>query len=254
MPRSILIASGKGGVGKTVVSVNLATALAMRGKKVTIIDADIEMANVALRLKIDKKEKTKTLHDVLAGEARLEEAIYSGPHGLKVIPSGISLESLKKVDESKLESVLREALKDTDILIIDAPAGLKTSIPAMRVAEELLIVTNPEVAAIADAMKVRLAFKELGGTVLGGVVNRMSYSPEDLKIDEIEALLEERVICVIPEDENMKKAVAYGNPIILKYPFSPSAKAFKRLSDYILGKEEKKVDIVRRFLKGLFGR
>ncbi|RLG59613.1 MAG: septum site-determining protein MinD, partial [Candidatus Hydrothermarchaeota archaeon] len=139
MPRSILIASGKGGVGKTVVSVNLATALAMRGKKVTIIDADIEMANVALRLKIDKKEKTKTLHDVLAGEARLEEAIYSGPHGLKVIPSGISLESLKKVDESKLESVLREALKDTDILIIDAPAGLKTSIPAMRVAEELLI-------------------------------------------------------------------------------------------------------------------
>ncbi len=254
MPRSILIASGKGGVGKTVVSVNLATCLAMRNKKVTIIDADIEMANVALRLKLDKKEKAKTLHDVLAGEARLEDAIYSGPYGLKVIPSGISFESLKKVDESRLESVLREALKDTDILIIDAPAGLKTALPAMRVAEELLIVTNPEVASIADAMKVRLAFKEIGGSILGIVVNRMSYSPEDLKIDEIETLLGEKVISVIPEDENMKKAVAYASPIILKYPYSPSAKAFKRLSDYIIGKEEKKTDIIRRFLKGLFGR
>ena len=255
MPRSIVVASGKGGVGKTVVSINLATSLAESGKKVTIIDADIEMANVALRLRLPKKENPKTLHDVLAGRAELEEAVYETPSGLRVIPSGISFKALKEIDESRLEDVLRQALKDTEILIIDAPAGLKPTLPALRVAEELLIVVNPEVASISDAMKVRLAFKELGGKVLGVVVNRMGYDEEDLTVEEIESLLEEKVLVVIPEDPNIKKSVAYGEPIVTIKPYSPSAKAFKKLTSIIAGeKEEKKLDIVRRFLRGIFSR
>lgn len=255
MPRSIVIASGKGGVGKTVVSINLATSLARMGKKVTIIDADIEMANVALRLRLPRKENPKTLHDVLAGRAKLEEAVYRAASGLRVIPSGISFKALKEIDESRLEAVLREALSDTEILIIDAPAGLKPTLPALKVADELLLVVTPEVASILDAMKVRLAFKELGGEVLGIVVNRMSYDEEDLTIEEIETLLEEKVLVVIPEDPNVKKSVAYREPIVLTNPYSPSSKAYSRLTSILIGEmKEKKLDIVKRFLKGLFSR
>ena len=255
MPRSIVVASGKGGVGKTVVSVNLATSLARRGKRVTIIDADIEMANVALRLRLPRKEDARTLHDVLAGRAELEEAVYKTPAGLRVIPSGISFSALKEIDENRLEDVLREALGGTDILIIDAPAGLKPTLPALKVAQELLLVVNPEVASISDAMKVRLAFKELGGEVLGIAVNRMNYDEDDLTIEEIESLLEEKVLVVIPEDPNVRKSIAYGEPIVLINPYSSSSKAFARLTSLLIGeREEKKVDIVRRFLRGIFSR
>lgn len=256
MPRSIVVASGKGGVGKTVVAINLATSLAARGKRVTIIDADIEMANVALRLKLPKKENAKTLSDVLAGRASLEEAVYVAQKGLRVIPSGISFKDLREIDESRLEDVLRQALEGTDILIIDAPAGLKPTIPALKVGNELLLVVNPEVASISDALKVKLAFQQIGGEILGVVVNRMSYEPEDLTIEEIESLLEERVICVIPEDPNMKKAVAYAEPIVITHPYSPAAKAFSKLAMEILGEEERlgKIDIIKKFIKGIFSR
>ncbi len=256
MPRSIVVASGKGGVGKTVVSINLAASLASKGKKVTIIDADIEMANVALRLRLPKKEDAKTLHDVLAGRATLEEAVYTTPIGLRVIPSGISFKDLKEIDEEMLEKVLREALSGTDILIIDAPAGLKPTLPALRVGQELLIVVNPEVASISDAMKIRLAFKELGGDILGVVVNRMNYDEEDLTIEEIESILEENVLVVIPEDPNVKKSIAYGEPIVVMNPYSPSSKAFSRLTNLLTGEEEeeKKIDIIKKFIRGIFSR
>ncbi|RMF88866.1 MAG: septum site-determining protein MinD [Methanobacteriota archaeon] len=259
MGESLVIASGKGGVGKTSVSINLAVALAQLGKKVTILDADIEMANVELRLRLDGAGVS--LHDVLAGKANIMEAIYDGPGGLKVVPCGTSLEGLRSADQSRLGDVLRELLEkaETDLLIIDAPAGLGASLSALAVAQEMLLVVNPEIASVADAMKVKATYEELDGHLLGVVVNRVTYDEEDLKIEEIEALLEADVIAVVPEDREIKKAASYREPLVLVKPYSDAAKAITKLardiSDNKYGPAEgHKEDIVSRLLSGLFGR
>jgi len=92
--RTITVASGKGGTGKTTLTANLGIALAQHGYDVTIVDADITMANLELILGMEGLPVT--LQNVLAGEARIEEAIYSGPGGVKVVPAGVSLEGLRK--------------------------------------------------------------------------------------------------------------------------------------------------------------
>ncbi|MEE9593781.1 MAG: cell division ATPase MinD [Candidatus Hydrothermarchaeales archaeon] len=256
MGTSIVVASGKGGVGKTNISINLGTAMAQLGKTITVLDADIEMANVELRLRLDKKGKS--LHDVLAGDADVHEAIYDGPGGLKVVPCGTSLEGLRAADPNKLGEVLMKVLETTDVLIIDAPAGLGTALGAMAVAHEMLLVVNPEIASVADAMKVKQVFQELEGVFLGVIVNRASYNEEDLKIGEIEALLDSEVIAVVPEDRAMKQAAAYGSPLVISAPYSPSARAIKKLAENIITnkfgpKEPPKEDMVNRIMFGLFG-
>lgn len=257
MGESLVIASGKGGVGKTSISVNLSVALAQKNKNVTILDADIEMANVELRLRLDKKGVS--LHDVLAGKANIMDAIYDGPGGLKVVPCGTSLQGLKAADPSKLGDALNTLLKETEMLVIDAPAGLGSSLAALAVAQEMVLVVNPEIASVADALKVKMTFEEMDGHLLGVVVNRVTYDEEDLKIDEIEALLDADVIAVIPEDRAIKKAAAYLEPLVISTPHAPSAKAINKLAnDLIENKfgpvEPPKEDIVSRLLSGLFGR
>ncbi len=256
MGESIVVASGKGGVGKTNISINLGAALASLGKHVTVLDADIEMANVELRLRLG--HQGKSLHDVLAGKADILEAIYDGPAGLKVVPCGTSLEGLRAADPTKLGEALVKLLGTTDILIIDAPAGLGTSLGAMAVAHEMLLVVNPEIASIADALKVKQVFQEFNGHLLGVVVNRASYNEEDLKINEIEALLEAEVVSVVPEDRAMKQAAAYGSPLVISAPYSPAARAIKKLAESIVlnkygPKEAPKEDMVNRIMFGLFG-
>ncbi len=257
MGESLVVASGKGGVGKTSLSVNLSVALALKKKNVTILDADIEMANVELRLKLDRKGVS--LHDVLAGKADIMDAIYDGPGGLKVVPCGTSLQGLKAADPSKLGEVLRKLLQETEMLVIDAPAGLGSSLGALAVAQEMMLVVNPEIASVADALKVKMTFEEMDGHLLGVVINRATYDEEDLKVEEIEALLDADVIAVIPEDRAIKKAAAYLEPLVISSPYSPASKAITKLANDLLENkygpvEPPKEDIVTRLLSGLFGR
>jgi septum site-determining protein MinD len=131
MTRVITVASGKGGVGKTTI----------------VLDADVAMANLELILGMEGK--SVTLHDVLSGAASIEDAIYEGPGGVKVVPAGISLEGLRKVKMERLESALEILVENTDILLIDAPAGLeKDALAAIAAAQEMILVTTPEVPSV----------------------------------------------------------------------------------------------------------
>src|SRR3989338_8722844 len=104
MGRSIAIVSGKGGVGKTSICANLGIALAQRGVSVCLVDADIAMANLSLLLGM--QSSPITLHDVLLGEAGVQDAIYDGPKGVKFVPSGLSLENYRRVDSERLAKVV----------------------------------------------------------------------------------------------------------------------------------------------------
>lgn len=255
MARTITIASGKGGTGKTMVTANLGIALTQLGYDVTIVDADITMANLELILGMEGLPIT--LQNVLAGEAKIEEAIYIGPGGVKVIPAGVSLEGLRKANPEKLEEVLTRVVGGTDILLLDAPAGLERSaVIAIAAAQELLLVVNPEISSITDGLKTKIVAERLGTKTLGVVINRMTGWGIDMAKSEIEAILEAKVIATIPEDPEVRKAAAFGKPVVLSAPNSPASIAIKELAMAIAGKKKevkpaqvKKETVIEKMLK-----
>ncbi len=100
----------------------MGAAAARLGKRIAIVDADMPMANLGLVLGLERPKVT--LHEVLAGEADLSSAIYPGPEGMEIVPSGMSLEMLRKVKLSKMEEVVKVLARGKDAVLIDSPSGL----------------------------------------------------------------------------------------------------------------------------------
>ena len=256
MSRVITIASGKGGTGKTTITANLVVALVQVGREVIILYADIVMANLELVLGMEGKELT--LHDVLKGYASIRDVIYEGPGGVRVIPAGINLETLKGVDPEKLKDVLSELFYSAEILLIDAPAGLgKDALSAISAGEELLLVVNPDISSLSDALKTKIIGEKLGCKVLGAVLNRAEFSNSEITVDEISVILDLPILATIPEDKNVKISTVYGEPLLLKYPDSPASIAIKKLAATLVGEvfaeEIKEEKGLKKLIKGLLG-
>lgn len=258
MTRVITIGSGKGGVGKTTITANLGVALSTFGEETIVLDADVAMAN--LELVLGMEGKSVTLHDVLSGEAEIADAIYEGPGGVKIIPAGISLEGLRKIRLDRLEEVLKSIIEVADILLIDAPAGLeKDALAALAAAQEMILVTTPEVPSISDALKTKIVASKLGVDIIGAVINREKNDKTFLNVDEIETILEVPVIAVIPDDPEVSRAAAFGEPIVVKNPKSPTSNAIMQLAGDLLGEEYTPIEpdkqgIISKLVGGLLGR
>jgi len=258
MFRAFTIASGKGGTGKTTVTVNLGTSLAQLGKETFILDADIGMANLGLVLGLESVPVT--LHEVLAGKASIEDAIYEGPNGLKVVPSGISLQGFQNADPEKMKDVMRDLVGRSEFLLIDAPAGIsKDGVVALAIADEVVLVVNPELSSMADALKTKILTEMVGGKVYGAILNRAGMENTELRRHSVEDVLGVRVIDMIPEDANVRRAAAYKTPVVIKYPTSGASRAFRRIAADLAGseyKEEKTAvqeGFVDRLARTLFG-
>jgi septum site-determining protein MinD len=196
MARIITFASGKGGTGKTTAVANLGTAMALLGKRVTILDADVTMANLGMMFGLE--EQGITLHDVLAGGASVDQATYEGPAGVKVVPSSISLEGVRRAKLEHLKLAVSELVKRTNILLIDSPAGLDLdAITALTLGQELVLVVTPDIASLSDALKTKIISENLGVKPLGIIVTRTSDKRVDLPINQIESVLDLRVLSVI---------------------------------------------------------
>ena len=245
----------KGGTGKTTTVANLGVALAQFGKEVILLDADITMANLSLVLGME--DIPITLHDVLAREADLKDAIYEGPAGVKVIPGGLSLEKVKKAKPERLRELIREIGQMADFVLIDAPAGLEmTSVTALLIGKELIVVTNPEISAITDSLKTKLIAEKLGTLPLGAILNRVTNEKTELTQEEIEAILEVPVLAMIPEDPEVKRASAYGVPLVIKNPTSPAAIAIKQLAAKLAGikwEPPEPESPIKRVFRAIFG-
>jgi len=258
MVKVYTIASGKGGTGKTTVSINLGTALAKLGKETYLMDADIGMANVGLILGM--QDVPVTLHEILAGKNKIDDGIYKGPEGLKVIPSGISLQGFQQADPDKIRDVLSEIEKKCEFLIIDAPAGIsKDGVVPLAVANEVILVVNPELSSIVDALKTKILTDVVGGHVLGTIVNRVNQDKNEIISKKIEKVLGVKVIGIIPDDANVRRAAAARMPIVVKYPDSPASKAIQKIASDLAGVAYKEEEIkarregfIERFSRVLF--
>ncbi|MCP5463124.1 MAG: MinD/ParA family protein [bacterium] len=150
--RIIAVTSGKGGVGKTSISTNLAITLAHMGKRVLIFDADMGLANIDIMLGI---KPSFTLQHVLQGDKTLDEIIVDGPAGIKIIPASSGVQQLTQLTETQRSFFLSELnkLRDRiDILLIDTAAGIAPNvIEFVSASSEVIVVTTPEPTAITDA-------------------------------------------------------------------------------------------------------
>lgn len=254
------IASGKGGAGKTTTTVNLGTSLAGLGKKTIILDADIGMANLGLVLGLERSEVT--LHEVLAGKADVKDAIYDGPNGLKVLPSGISLQGFQNADPERMIDVMGKLIESYDYMLIDAPAGIsKDGVVPLAVADEVILVVNPEISSIADAMKTKVLAEMINSNVLGIVLNRVGTTTNELSSEKVENMLGCKILEAVPDDANIRNSSAFRVPVVVKYPDSSSSIAFKRLAASLAGVEMQteatevvgKDGFVDRLTNALFG-
>ncbi len=246
MGRSITIASGKGGVGKTTITANVGIALAMSGQRVLMVDADIAMANLSLLLQM--QNSPITLHEVLIGEASVEDAIYSGPKGVDFIPSGLSLESYRSADSQRLKGVIEAVEDNYDFVLLDAPAGIERNVmSSLGSSKQVLLVTLPNSPSLADALKTKMVAERLMSKPFGVIINMMRGEKGELAKDEIMKMLELPCYGVIPYDPEVRKTFILkdSKPIILRKPNSPAGKAFQLTAAKLSG-QEVKFDEVKR--------
>jgi septum site-determining protein MinD len=255
--RVITLASGKGGTGKTTVTLNLGTSLAQFGEKTLIMDADIGMANLGLLIGLENVPVT--LHEVLADKANINEAVYEGPGGVRVVPSGISLQGFQQANPEKLRDVLKDLVHQCDYLLLDAPAGIgRDGVIPLSVADEVILVVNPELSSVVDGMKTKILTEVVGGHVLGAIINRVIGDNPDFVTQKMEKVLGVRVIGTIPEDPNVRLAASYKTPIVIKYPASPASIAIKSIAADLAGisyketAEPAREGFIDRFTKALF--
>lgn len=259
MVRVYTIASGKGGTGKTTTTLNLGTALAMLGKKTIVLDADIGMANLGLLLGLERSKIT--LHEVLSGSAKISEAVYDGPAGLKVVPSGLSLKGFQKSRPDVLREVMETLVDGMDYVLIDAPAGIsKDGVIPLAVADKVILVVNPELASMADALKTKALTEMLGRSIEGAILNRAELEKTELNRNKVSELLGVKILEIIPEDANVRRAAAFKEPVVIRTPTSPASVAFRKLAAQIAGEKfietaikGERESFVDRLARSIFG-
>lgn len=235
MSRYICVVSGKGGTGKTTSAINLAHLMS-KHKRILLVDANLSTPNIHVHL--GAPILRKTLMSVLKDEASLREAIYTHESGLRILPTISTTYDLRKLKYEKLKDVLTELRGAADIVILDSGASLtRETISAIEVCDEVLVVTTPELSAVLDAQKTIQVAQELGKTILGVIVNKVRGDKYELKISEVEKLLDLPVIGVIPRDKNVRKALKLKHPVTHLHPRTKASKEYERIAALLLGEK-----------------
>jgi flagellar biosynthesis protein FlhG len=237
--RVIAVTSGKGGVGKTNVSVNLGVSLANQGREVMLLDADLGLANVDIMLGL---HPNYDLSHVLSGERTLEEIICNGPQGLRIVPASSGIQQMAELSTAEHAGVIRafsELSFSPDVLLIDTAAGISDNVVTFsRAAQEVVVVVCDEPASITDAYAlVKLLNREYGIYRFRILTNRVQSVQDGralynkiLKVTDRYLDVALDFMGVVPEDEFLRKAVQRQRAVVEAYPRSKSALAFKKLA------------------------
>jgi len=242
MPKIITITSGKGGVGKTTTAINLGAAINYFGKEVIVVDANLTTPNVGLHL--GAPIVPVSLNHVLLGKAKVSDAVYEHESGTKIIPSSLSVRELRRLDHSKLKDISKKLKKLADYIIFDSAAGLgEEAIASIESADEIIIVTNPEIPAVTDALKTSKLVEELGKQVKGVIVTRVKNTKSEMPIVNIRDMLELPILGVIPEDKNVPVSVVMKDALIHTHPKSRASRAYRKIAAKIIGKDDYKENL-----------
>jgi septum site-determining protein MinD len=195
----IVITSGKGGVGKTTTAINLGAAINYFGKDVLVIDGNLTTPNIGIHL--NSPEVPINLNHVLLGKADAFEAVYEHESGIKIMPSSLSIKELNKIRPEKIREFKEDFKKISEYIIIDSAAGLgNEALSLIQMADELIIITNPEMPAITDALKAIKLAEQMKKQILGVIVTRVKHNDIEMTPETVKDMLEVPILGMIPED------------------------------------------------------
>jgi len=235
----IAVASGKGGVGKTNITVNLGVALASQGKQVLLLDADLGMANIDVMLGLHPQYNL--LH-VLDGSKTLSDIIVEGPSGLKIIPAASGVQKMAELSPAEHAGMIQafsEMDDQIDILMIDSAAGIADSVVSFtRAAQEVIVVVCDEPASITDAYAfIKLLSREYDVVHFHIIANMTRSVQEGRELFNKISLVCDRFLDVnldfmgiVPFDEDLRRAVKKQRAVVEFIPRSKSATAFMHLA------------------------
>lgn len=266
--RVITVTSGKGGVGKSNVSINLGIQLKKLGLRVIILDADFGLANIEVLFGAIPKYSLK---DTIEGKRPLKEVITEGPLGVQFISGGTGVEGLANLNKIQLENLLRGLSElDTmaDVIIVDTGAGISDSVLEFVAAgSEVLLVTTPEPTSITDSYSLLKALHNYKGffqenTQIKMVANRVSSEVEGRNLYTKLNMVTEKFIGLsleylgsVPMDEQVMYSVMKQSPVSINSPYAKSTRAFEQLARELSGvqKEHKRrslSEIFTSYIKG----
>ena len=232
MTRFVGIVSGKGGVGKTTVAINLSIALRKLGKEVILLDGSLTTPDVGLNFGIT--QAPLTIHHILKNKKSLMEAAYQHESGVIFIPGDASLKALPLAHTKKFKAALKSLQGKSEFVIVDFPSGLEPEkLSLLDGMDELIIVTNPEIPAITHALKTISLADEKNITVLGVVLNRVKGNSFEIHEKNVEALLGKSLLVVLPEHEDISKAQKERQPLVWTYPNSVLVPQYTQLAKMI---------------------
>ncbi len=237
--RVIAVTSGKGGVGKTNLSVNMGVALAQLGRRVALLDADMGLANVDILLGMSPQFN---LSHVLKGEKNLNEIMLTGPSGLRVIPASSGIQHMSELSTIEQAAVIRafsEIDNDLDILIVDTAAGISaTVVNFARACQEIIVVVCDEPTSLTDAYAyIKLLNRDYGLNNFHIVTNMVQSVQHGQNLFDKLTKVTDRYLDVnlqltgaVPLDDYLRKSVQKQCPVVEAFPQSKSALAFKNVA------------------------
>lgn len=267
LARVITVTSGKGGVGKSNMSVNMAIQLSRLGKKVIILDADFGLANVEVMLGTRPKYN---MADMIFGGKDIRDVICKGPENIGFISGGSGIKELSNLSKDQISGIINmmyglDSL--ADIIIIDTGAGISDAVIDMVLASsEVLLVTTPEPTSITDAYALLKTINKTPGfnaentriRMIGNRTLNMSdgYDLYNKLNSVVERFLNMKMeyLGAVPFDVNLTKAVMRQQPISIAYPNTPAVKSIKAMAKTLIDMEQSETKSVRTGLSGLFSK
>jgi flagellar biosynthesis protein FlhG len=240
--RTIAVAGGKGGVGKTTVAVNLAMAMAMAGRDVMLLDADMGVANVDVQLGLNP---TRHVGHLLEGLCTLQDLIMPAQHGLKVIPGGSGVRRLAKMGNGEHAAVIRafdELIHPPEVLVVDTAAGVADNVAMFAAAaDDVVIVVCDELASLTDAYAlIKILAHDFGVRRFRIVANMVRQAGDAKKLFEKLARVCERFLDValdymgmVPHDEWLRQAIRRQGAVVDLWPSSRAAIGFKQMAGVV---------------------